>query len=67
MYIYSTSLASALKANVTREAKRCTSRESPGDTDTAKQARIAILETAVKAHMHRKRIKPDKALHTRHA
>ena len=41
--------------------------ETPGDTDTAKQARIASLETAVKAHIHRKRIKPDTALHSKHA
>ena len=38
---YITSLASALTANVTREAKRGTSIESPGNTDTAKQAHIA--------------------------
>ena len=48
-------------------AKRGTSMESPGDPDTAKQARITSLETAVKAHMQRKRIKLDKALHTGHA
>ena len=63
----SLSLASALTANVTREAKRGTSIEGPGDTDTAKQAREACLERAVKAHMHRKRIKLDKALHIKHA
>ena len=37
------SLVSALTANVTLEVKWVTSIESPGDTDTAKQARIARL------------------------
>ena len=64
---YITSLASARTANVTREAKRGTSIESPGNTDTAKQAHIARLETAVKAHIQRKRTMPEKALHTKHA
>ena len=64
---YITALASALTAAVTERPNGVQSVESPGNTDTAKQARIAGLETAVKAHIHRKRIKPDKALHTRHA
>ena len=53
---YITSLASALTANVTREAKRGTSSQSPGNTDTNKQAHIASLQTAVKAQIQRKRI-----------
>ena len=48
---YITSLASALTANVTREAKRGRCVKRPGNTDTAKQAHIASLETAVKAHI----------------
>ena len=60
---YITSLASALTANVTREAKRVRCIKRPGNTDTAKQAHIASLETAVKAHTQRKRIRRDKALH----
>ena len=39
-------------SNVTREAKRGTSTERLGDTDTAKQARIASPETAVQGHIH---------------
>ena len=64
---YITSLASALTANVTREAKWGTSIESPGNTDTTMQADTASLETAVKTHIQRKRILLDKALHTKHA
>ena len=62
---YITFLASALTANVTREAKRGTSIESPVLTDTAKRAHIASPETAVKAHVHKKRVLSDKALHSR--
>ena len=57
---YITSLASALTANVTREAKRGRCIKRPGNTDTAKQAHIASLETAVKAHIQRKRIRPKR-------
>ena len=64
---YTISLASALTTNVTREVKWGTSIESPGNTDTAKQAHIARLETAVKAHIQRKRTMPEMALHTKHA
>ena len=64
---YVTSLASALTANVTQEAKRGRCMKRPENTDTAKQAHIASLETAVKAHIQRKRIRPEKALHTKHA
>ena len=67
IYRYITCLASALTANVTREAKRGRCMKRPGNTDTAKQAQIARLETAVKAHIQRKRIRPKKALHTKHA
>ena len=48
-----TSLASALTANVTREAKRGRCVKRPGNIDTAKQAHITSLETAVKAHIDR--------------
>ena len=62
---YGTSLAAAPTTSVTREAKRGTSIKSPGNTDTAEQAHVASLETAVKAHIQRKRIMPEKALHTK--
>ena len=52
---------------MTREAKRGRCIKRPGNTDTAKQAQIARLEIAVKANIQRKRIRPKKALHTKHS